>query len=350
MRGRTRLFALVGIISLLMPFWSLLAHARAAETEPVKAWIDINTTRPASGCAVDFSVELRTNGDAVVSADVTSALFSNNNLVDTASASTNEGGVAELSLDASAGVGDWIDINVDGAYLTGFSIAAGAGASCADTPKAIAVSGDIPVVASASGSAAASDAVTTTSDAGPTVSVGGIIFYKQERNLSCEYAALHIATAAWGNPISEYSFDDVVGWSDNPHWGYRGDITGPWGNTTDYGVYAEPLATALAQFGFNGDVFYADGDASQLTSRLDAGVPTVVWIAERGDQSQYETTADGTSYMLMAFEHVVVAYGYSDAGVYLSDPASASSKFYSWDDFMSMWNLMDGMGLGVSPA
>lgn len=60
--------------------------------------------------------------------------------------------------------------------------------------------------------------------------------YMQQRNLSCEYAAAVIAMAAYGVWVNEYDFDGMVGWSDNPHWGYRGNITGWWGNTDDYGV------------------------------------------------------------------------------------------------------------------
>ena len=59
--------------------------------------------------------------------------------------------------------------------------------------------------------------------------------YTQQRNLSCEYASLVIAFSTYGVTVSEYAFDDLVGWSENPHLGFRGDINGNWGNTTDYG-------------------------------------------------------------------------------------------------------------------
>ena len=167
----------------------------------------------------------------------------------------------------------------------------------------------------------------------------------QQRNLSCEYAALYIATAAWGRGISEYNFDGLVGWSDNPHVGYRGDITGWWGNTWDYGVYAEPLSWALAQYGFVGEVAYTGGDASWLMNEISAGNPVLVWLALWGDQSVYY---DG--YMVTAGMHVLVAYGYDDGGVYLSDPAIGGLKYYDWSTFQWMWGVMDGMSLSVYPA
>jgi uncharacterized protein YvpB len=227
--------------------------------------------------------------------------------------------------------------------LTGLTINTIGDGSCDTGAKMITASGQVPV-SQVDTSATAGDSGVGDPDVGFWVPR-----YKQQRNLSCEYASLEIATGAWGNEISEYSFDDVVGWSDNPHWGYRGDITGWWGNTTDYGVYAEPLANALSQFGFYGDVFYAQGDTWQLTSRLDDGIPVVVWLGMWGDQSVVEQT-EGVNYTLTAGMHVMVAYGYSDDGVYLSDPATASYRFYDWDYFLSMWNVLDGMSLGVSPA
>ena len=102
-----------------------------------------------------------------------------------------------------------------------------------------------------------------------------------------------MATAAFDVDVSEYEFDGIVGWSANPHSGFRGDITGAWGGTDDDGVSAEPLAVAVESFGYRGDAFSANGDARALTSRLDRGEPTLVWIALLGDQSFTEYTEDG---------------------------------------------------------
>ncbi|MBL8129975.1 MAG: C39 family peptidase [Chloroflexia bacterium] len=173
--------------------------------------------------------------------------------------------------------------------------------------------------------------------------------YVQQRNLSCEYAALTIATAAFGAWISEYEFDERVGQSANPHWGFRGDINGWWGNTTDYGVYPEALVGPLAELGFSSDVHYAQGDASVITTHLDAGTPMLVWLSLWGDLSFYEYAEDGTPFKLTPGYHVVVVNGYDDTGVSYSDPAKGTYGFYDWDTFMWMWNVLDGMALGVAP-
>jgi uncharacterized protein YvpB len=173
--------------------------------------------------------------------------------------------------------------------------------------------------------------------------------YVQQRNLSCEYAAVVIAMGAFGTWVSEYDFDGMVGWSENPHWGYRGDITGWWGNTEDYGVYASALVPAINAYGFWADEFYAAGDASALTQRIDGGAPVIVWLGLWGDTSFYNWTEDGTQYKLASGMHVVVAYGYDDYGVWVSDPANGTKYQYDWGTFMTYWNVMDGMGLAVGP-
>ena len=173
--------------------------------------------------------------------------------------------------------------------------------------------------------------------------------YTQQRNLSCEYASLVIAMGSYDVWVSEWVFDEMVPPSDNPHWGYRGDINGWWGNTTDYGVYPEPLVGPLAQLGFRGEVFYAQGDSSALTNFLDNGVPVVLWLGLWGDQSFYEYAEDGTPYKLNAGYHVVVAYGYDESGVYAADPATGSTVSWTWGDFMWMWDALDGMSMAVWP-
>ncbi|MFL5759499.1 MAG: LysM peptidoglycan-binding domain-containing protein [Thermomicrobiales bacterium] len=172
--------------------------------------------------------------------------------------------------------------------------------------------------------------------------------YVQQRNLSCEYASTYIATAAFGDGIPEWAFWDSIPETLNPHYGYRGNIDGWWGNYDDYGIYPEPLVPILNNYGFNGDVFYSEGDTSQLTAELDAGHPVIVWLALWGDTGV--VYADEGTYRVFAGEHVMTAYGYDNNGVSLSDPATGGYVFYDWGTFISMWSTSDGMSLAVYPA
>lgn len=170
--------------------------------------------------------------------------------------------------------------------------------------------------------------------------------YQQAFSLSCEYAAAYIATAAFGNGVPESAFMDRIAPSDNPHWGYRGDITGPWGGTDDYGVYPEALAPTLNEYGFVADIFYG-GDVASLTSRLDAGMPVVTWLGYFGHNAWQQY--DAGSYLLAPGMHVVTVYGYDNGGVYLSNPGRGSYDYYDWATFLDRWAVMDGMAMGVTP-
>jgi uncharacterized protein YvpB/LysM repeat protein len=182
----------------------------------------------------------------------------------------------------------------------------------------------------------------------PDVAVPGVAFYPQSRNLSCEFAAAHIATTAFGAGIPEDVFITQVPVRLNPHLGYRGNIDGLWGNTDDYGVYPEALVPVLNEYGFVGDVFYGMGDTSQVIAQIDAGHPVVVWLGMWGDTRVH--LSDDGDYSVASGMHVMTAYGYDDEGIFLSDPAHGNEAFYTWDAFVGMWSVLDGMSMAVYPA
>ena len=323
----------------------------AAASRSVQAWVEIGSTAPAVGCLVDVSVEVREAGNVVPGTEALVALAVGGDIYALDRAITDESGVAFLALDTSAAAegGAWLDVVLGGVYVGGMRVSLTDDGACGGASAMVAVNGTVPVVEAAV-SATIDDA---SGESGTETGAGmvvGVPTYVQERNLSCEFAALSIATGALGGWISEYAFDDVVGESDNPHWGFRGDILGSWGNTDDYGVYAEALAPALAAYGYAGEVFYGGDNPSALTSRLDRGLPTLVWLGYWGDTSYIDYTADGTAFALAAGEHVVVAYGYDAGGVYVSDPAIGDYRYFTWDHFLSMWNVLDGMSLAVGRA
>lgn len=322
-------------------------EATYAATQSVDSWIELSTGNPAPGCPMEVSVEVRSQGAPVAGVAVELALHQEGNLLTAAHGVTNDSGIDFLAIDTSSlssGIGYWLDINIGGVYLTGQSIVAGS--SDCGAPKSISTSGTISVVPGASSSSGAGSNGLTGTGAGSKVYVPT---YQQQRPLSCEFASVFIATSAFGNGISEYAVESAVGLSPNPHLGYRGNILGTWGNTTDYGVYAQPLSWALSQFGYVGDAFYGVGDTSTVTSRLDNGWPVIVWLALWGDQS-FRTDFDGQSFTLVPGMHVMVAYGYDSDGIYLSDPGSGTYRFYDWGSFTSMWSVLDGMAMAVYPA
>lgn len=342
----TRALAIGGLAaSLCTP---IAAPAVLAQDASVQAWATIAATHAAPGCSVGVSFEVRSGGGPESGADVSLALSHDgtSDIISSDSEVTDGSGIASLAFDTSgASSGDklWLEFHVNGAYVGGKTIWAD-GSDCSTGGEVVAFSGDVPASSGDAGSADSTESSSTSSDSGEVI-IPGISAYQQQRGLSCEYASLSIATGALGSWVNEWSFDAYVPLSDNPHWGYRGNINGQWGNTTDYGVYAEPLVPALQAFGFNGTVFY--GGTDTLKQEIAAGHPTLVWLALWGDTSTHETTADGTTYQLTAGEHVMVAYGYDDSGVYVSDPGTGKLRFYDWGTFTSMWSVMDDMALAV---
>ena len=327
----------------------------------VQSWVEVGSTKPAIGCQVDVSVEVRDGGYAVSGVEAMVALGIDGDIYAADRGITNDAGVAYLTIDTGAAYTSthgWLDVLLGGTYLGGTKMNLTSDGPCAGASRVVDLDGVVSL-ADLTASAPVEDAlteseselITSFSTSNP---ISGTILsvptYVQQRNLSCEFASLSIATGALGGWVSEYAFDDIVGWSANPHAGFRGDIGGWWGNTTDYGVYAEALAPALNYFGYSGEVFYGNGNPAALTSRLDQGLPTLVWLGFWGDTSFVEYGADGSAYKLAAGEHVVVAYGYDAGGVYVSDPAIGDYRYFSWDYFLSMWNVLDGMSLAVGPA
>lgn len=321
------------------------APAAMAQSQSVDLWMEITTDHPGVGCYVDASIEVRSGGGAVSGADVALVLTGDGGgaVISSERGITDDNGVIHLGFDTSAasyGAKTWLEVVVNGSYVGGQTVWVD-GDGCDAAPSSVDLSGDVATILDS--------VVTNPADTGATggaVILPNVSAYQQQRPLSCEYAAVSIATGALGSWISEYDMEAVTPLSANPHWGYRGNINGVWGNTDDYGIYADALIPGLNQFGFQGHSFY--GDSSDLIHSIDQGRPTLVWLGLWGDLSHDEYGEDGTRYQLTAAMHVMTAYGYDDGGVYLSDPGSGQFRYYDWGTFNSMWSVMDGMALGIS--
>ena len=359
MQGWQRLVAVVVVLTAGAVGVGPANRMLASGLQDVDVYVDVASVGPAVGCVVDVGVELRSGGDALANVEVVLGLVVAGELAAADRAVTGADGIAFLAVDTSAGwagADGWLDVNVNGTYVGGRSLTLTEGGPCAGDSRLWTTTHPVWLPSPEEAQAVVAAGV----ESGPAALVddgaaqtGASIWvptYRQQRNLSCEYAALTIATAAFDDWVSEYTFDGLAGWSVNPHWGFRGDINGTWGNTVDYGVYPEALVQPLAEVGYYGEVFYGQGDASSLTARLDRGMPTLVWLGLWGDLSFYEYTEDGTAFKLTPGAHVVVAYDYDSGGVWVSDPGIGDYQYFDWGTFMWMWNVLDGMALAVAPA
>jgi LysM repeat protein len=155
-----------------------------------------------------------------------------------------------------------------------------------------------------------------------------------------EAAAVEIATGYWAAAISQ---DEVLAQlpdSDDPHQGYR--------SVDGYGVYAEPLAALLEQYGFHAGAFYGDSDT--LRAQLDAGIPVIAWTTQGMQVSDLAPYTDGVNdFNLAPDKQAVVVYGYDDSGVFIVDPSDGQYKHVAWDDFQAAWDAFGDMALSVAP-
>lgn len=167
-------------------------------------------------------------------------------------------------------------------------------------------------------------------------------------NLSCEYAATSAATAYFGKTVSQSTFVNMIGFDANPNKGFRGDLSGPWGGTWHYGVYAAPILSALMQSGFTHSYMF-HADPMLLREAIDNDRPVVVWITGTyGSMPRYEEVSDGEQYLLVPYEHAVTIYGYNEQTVSIMDPAYPAYYTVSWDVFLNAWQQLDGMALAVA--
>ena len=360
---RQWLRGLLAVAPIAAGLWAGSGAAGAAEGgQDVDAWVTVGSTNPAVSCVVDASVEVRGAGGPVTNLDVVLGLVVDGEIVDVLRGVTDEAGIALIDIDMSEAYPEAdtrLEVNLAGTYADRLDLSPTEDGPCSGAGTMLTTGAEIWLPAAAPRSDDEAPSVVDAADAldadgaegsGSGTFLADVPLYKQQRNLSCEYAALSIATGTLGGWVSEYEFDGLVGWSQNPHWGFRGDINGQWGNTTDYGVYPEALVGPLAEFSYSGEVIYGADDPSALTGALDAGAPVLVWIGLWGDTSFYESLDDGTTFKLASGYHVAVAYGYDEWGVYLSDPGLGGYRSFDWSTFMTMWNVMDGMALAVSAA
>lgn len=180
--------------------------------------------------------------------------------------------------------------------------------------------------------------------------IAGVPVVGQYWNLSCEYAAASAVTQFYGATVPQGTFLKAIGYDENPHRGFRGNINGAWGGTTNYGIYAEPIATMLRKNGYaHAYAFY--GGADDLRHTIASGTPMVAWISGTWGATTRTAHIDdsGEKFSLVRYEHAVTVYGYDAARVYIMDPGTATKYSVGWPTFLRGWQQLDGMALAIAP-
>lgn len=177
--------------------------------------------------------------------------------------------------------------------------------------------------------------------------------HPQERNLNCEFRSTTDLAAYYGLEFTWEELFKKVGHdpNGNPNVGFVGlSMDDPPGGIypAGYGVYAEPVAKGLQNMGIPATA-YQGQTIEWLKSKLTEGHPMVIWATAGLSKSQpveWETK-DGLIVQGVPHEHTFTAVGYDEAGIYLNDPYTGSTDYYSWERFQASWLLLGNMALTI---
>ncbi len=182
------------------------------------------------------------------------------------------------------------------------------------------------------------------------IRVSNIPLYRQQQTLTCEQAAVAMATRG---AVTESQLLGILPRSDNPFAGIRGQTNARFfGGLTDYGVYAQPLQKALSVFGVKSQVLHGQGYddfKSSILENLRAGRAIVWWHTWREIYTRpvRARASDGSTFKLIPYEHVGVIVAANDRGITYHDPYDARARFASWADHRRVSAYFDNMALVV---
>lgn len=176
--------------------------------------------------------------------------------------------------------------------------------------------------------------------------ITGITGHSQVYALGCEASA----AVDWANYFNVffYEFDFQVGLplSDNPDYGYVGDVNSVWGQIPPYayGVHSGPLAALLVKYGLPAQSV-KNYSLDQLKSKLSESKPVITWVIGNMEYSQPVEYIDsqGRSVMVAPYEHVVILTGYDETSIrYMTN-----GKFYDvpTEVFMTSWGVLGNMAV-----
>ena len=164
--------------------------------------------------------------------------------------------------------------------------------------------------------------------------------------LGCEAAAAKDWASYFGKDFNEFEFQYRLPLSDNPDFGFVGDVNSPWGQVPPYGygVYAGPVATLLNAYGIQARAVKGY-TLEQLKASIARDQPVIVWVIGNvvgGIPSLY-TDSKGDKVTVATYEHVVIVTGYNATHIrYMNN-----GKFYETPKsvFLNSWGVLGNMAI-----
>jgi uncharacterized protein YvpB len=170
----------------------------------------------------------------------------------------------------------------------------------------------------------------------------------QSRNLSCESRSAADLAAFWGVAVQESEFLEYLPRSDNPHKGFVGSPDDRWGQLPPrgYGVYAEPVAALLREYGLPARAEYRRG-LRWLRQELAANRPVIIWATYDFEPRPVVTlqAPDGSQFKAVPFEHTYLVVGYTPEAFEVIDPLDGQRKSVPVERFQEAWGALDEMAV-----
>ncbi len=176
------------------------------------------------------------------------------------------------------------------------------------------------------------------------VKITNFTSWHQLLGLDCEASAATQWAAYLGFSLDELEFQRSLPVSDNPDYGFVGDVNGAWGLIPPhgYGVYAGPVANLLNKDGVQA-VAYKDYTLDQLKAKLAQGIPVIAWVVGNvtsGTPVVY-TDAESREVTVAAYEHVIVVTGYTQNTITYA--TEGNTYTVSTQRFLKSWGVLGNM-------
>jgi uncharacterized protein YvpB len=174
--------------------------------------------------------------------------------------------------------------------------------------------------------------------------IGAIRGHHQYFPLGCEAAAAKDWANYFGKDFNEFEFQYKLPVSDNPDFGFVGNVNSPWGQVPPYGygVHAGPVADLLNKYGIQARA--AKGyTLDQIKANIAQDKPVIVWVIGNvvGGVPYVYTDSQGNKVTVAAYEHVVIVTGYDESHIrYMNN-----GKFYVTPTsvFLNSWGVLGNM-------
>ena len=167
---------------------------------------------------------------------------------------------------------------------------------------------------------------------------------KQHFPLGCEASAAVDLAAHYGITINEFEFQHNLPLSDNPDFGFVGNVESPWGQVPPYayGVHAGPVADLLSAYGLpaKGIKHFS---IEELKMQIALGHPVIAWVIGNvvGGVPYEYTDQEGNTTTVAAFEHVIIVTGYNKETIrYMTNGSIYETPT---EVFTNSWGVLNNM-------